>query len=213
MFNFFKKEKKVYEKEKPNFEIELTASVLAYELARSDGEITEDELRVLMSEIQKIAKKVGKNKDEILFLKRSNNLELHKGEICFPGGSYEDEDRDLLNTAYRELEEEVGIKKSDINALTFLKDEITRTGFIIKPFVGIVNKQVKIKIDNKEIIDYFKLPIEVFKDNQNIRYFYSVINNNLEKKVSYSIQGRLIWGATANILNQFLNLQKILINR
>ena len=66
MFNFFKKEKRVYEKEKPNFEIELTASVLAYELARSDGEITEDELRVLMSEIQKIAKKVGKNKDEIL---------------------------------------------------------------------------------------------------------------------------------------------------
>ena len=66
MFNFFKKEKKVYEKEKPNFEIELTASVLAYELARSDGEITEDELRVLMSEIQKIAKKVGKSKKEIL---------------------------------------------------------------------------------------------------------------------------------------------------
>tara|TARA_Y100001935_G_C17266996_1_gene489728 strand:+ start:583 stop:1014 length:432 start_codon:yes stop_codon:yes gene_type:complete len=66
MFNFFKKEKKVSEKEKPNFEIELTASVLAYELARSDGEITEDELCVLMSEIQKIAKKVGKSKDEIL---------------------------------------------------------------------------------------------------------------------------------------------------
>ena len=63
MFNFFKKErKKVSEKEKPNFEIELTASVLAYELARSDGEITEDELSVLMSEIQKIAKKVGKVK-------------------------------------------------------------------------------------------------------------------------------------------------------
>ena len=64
----------------------------------------------------------SKNKDEILFLKRSNNLELHKGEICFPGGSYEDDDRDLLNTAYRELEEEVGIKKSDINALAFLED-------------------------------------------------------------------------------------------
>ena len=46
MFNFFKKEEKVSEKEKPNFEIELTASVLAYELARSDGEITEDELSV-----------------------------------------------------------------------------------------------------------------------------------------------------------------------
>ena len=65
MFNFFKKEKEVSKKEDPNFEIELTASVLAYELARSDGEITEDELSVLMSEIKKIAKKVGKGEKEI----------------------------------------------------------------------------------------------------------------------------------------------------
>ena len=81
MFNFFKKEKKVYEKEKPNFEIELTASVLAYELATSDGEITEDELRVLMSEIQKIAKKVGKNKDEILKIVEvysANSVSFHE---------------------------------------------------------------------------------------------------------------------------------------
>ena len=81
MFNFFKKEKKVYEKEKPNFEIELTASVLAYELARSDGEITEDELRVLMSEIQKIAKKVGKNKDTILKIVEAysaNSVSFHE---------------------------------------------------------------------------------------------------------------------------------------
>ena len=81
MFNFFKKEKKVSEKEKPNFEIELTASVLAYELARSDGEITEDELSVLMSEIQKIAKKVGKNKDEILKIVEvysANSVSFHE---------------------------------------------------------------------------------------------------------------------------------------
>ena len=81
MFNFFKKEKKVSEKEKPNFEIELTASVLAYELARSDGEITEDELSVLMSEIQKIAKKVCKNKDEILKIVEfysANSVSFHE---------------------------------------------------------------------------------------------------------------------------------------
>ncbi len=81
MFNFFKKEKKVSEKEKPDFEIELTASVLAYELARSDGEITEDELRVLMSEIQKIAKKVGKDKDEILKIVEvysANSVSFHE---------------------------------------------------------------------------------------------------------------------------------------
>jgi len=65
MFNFFKKEQKVTNTPTPNFEIELTASVLAYELARSDGKITKDELSVLMGEIENIANKVGKSKEEI----------------------------------------------------------------------------------------------------------------------------------------------------
>ena len=66
MFRFFKKEKKDIEVNQPNFEIELTAAVLAYEIARSDGEISEDELSVLMEEIEKISMKVGKEKSEIL---------------------------------------------------------------------------------------------------------------------------------------------------
>ncbi len=66
MFKFFKKEKKDIEVNQPNFEIELTAAVLAYEIARSDGEISEDELSVLMEEIEKISIKVGKEKTEIL---------------------------------------------------------------------------------------------------------------------------------------------------
>ena len=65
MFNFFKKEQEVTNTPTPNFEIELTASVLAYELARSDGKITKDELSVLMDEIENIAKKVGKSKEQI----------------------------------------------------------------------------------------------------------------------------------------------------
>ena len=66
MFKFFKKKKEDVEVNQPNFEIELTAAVLAYEIARSDGEISEDELSVLMEEIEKISIKVGKEKSEIL---------------------------------------------------------------------------------------------------------------------------------------------------
>ena len=66
MFKFFKKKKEDVEVNQPNFEIELTAAVLAYEIARSDGEISEDELSVLMEEIGKISIKVGKEKSEIL---------------------------------------------------------------------------------------------------------------------------------------------------
>tara|TARA_B100001093_G_C26619286_1_gene923823 strand:+ start:390 stop:824 length:435 start_codon:yes stop_codon:yes gene_type:complete len=65
MFNIFKKKDKEAAIKETDFEIELTASVLAYELARSDGEISDDELSVLMSEIELIANKVGKDKEEI----------------------------------------------------------------------------------------------------------------------------------------------------
>jgi len=68
MFKFFKKEKNTEQTtvQKFSFELELTAAVLAYEVARSDGQISEDELSVLMLEIEKISHKVGRDKNEIL---------------------------------------------------------------------------------------------------------------------------------------------------
>ena len=65
MFDFFKK-KKITAEQQTSFEIELTAAVLAYEIARSDGEISKDELSVLIEEIESISEKVGKDKFEIL---------------------------------------------------------------------------------------------------------------------------------------------------
>lgn len=66
MFKFFKK-KKESEVEKPkNFELELTASILAYEIARSDGDISETELQVLLEEVRNVATKVNKSEDEVL---------------------------------------------------------------------------------------------------------------------------------------------------
>ncbi len=67
MFNFFKKNSsRQAAEEQPSFEIELTAAVLAYEIARSDGDIEDQELVLLMEEIKTISKKVGKDQNEIL---------------------------------------------------------------------------------------------------------------------------------------------------
>ena len=66
MFNFFKKKTKPVKKAKNNFDFELTASILAYEVARSDGDILESELTLLYDEIRKICAKVGKKEEEIL---------------------------------------------------------------------------------------------------------------------------------------------------
>jgi uncharacterized tellurite resistance protein B-like protein len=66
MFNFFKKKTQPVEETKNNFEVELTASILAYEIARSDGDISESELSMLYDEIKKISAKVGKKEEKIL---------------------------------------------------------------------------------------------------------------------------------------------------
>ena len=66
MFNFFKKKTQPVDETKKNFEVELTASILAYEIARSDGDISESELSLLYDEIKKISAKVGKKEDKIL---------------------------------------------------------------------------------------------------------------------------------------------------
>jgi len=66
MFSFFKKKKIDEVESQEGFELELTAAVLAYEIARSDGEISESELEVLLSEIKKIATNVGKTEQDIL---------------------------------------------------------------------------------------------------------------------------------------------------
>ena len=79
MFNFFKKGRKDVSVQQPSFEMELTAAVLAYEIARSDGEISEDELSVLMQEIEKISQKVDRDKQEILKI-----VEIHsKDSVSF----------------------------------------------------------------------------------------------------------------------------------
>ena len=66
MFNFFKKKAKPVENKKNDFEVELTASILAYEIARSDGDISESELTLLYDEIKKISSKVGKKEERIM---------------------------------------------------------------------------------------------------------------------------------------------------
>ena len=81
MFKFFKK-KKESEVEKPkNFELELTASILAYEIARSDGDISKSELDLLLNEVKKITSKVNKPQDEILEIIKTyskNSVSFHE---------------------------------------------------------------------------------------------------------------------------------------
>jgi uncharacterized tellurite resistance protein B-like protein len=80
MFSFFKKKEKKVERIENNFDIELTASLLAYEIARSDGEIAESELSIILNELKKITPKVNKTEDDILKIVQNfsdNSVSFH----------------------------------------------------------------------------------------------------------------------------------------
>lgn len=80
MFSFFKKKEKKVERIEKNFDIELTASLLAYEIARSDGEIAESELSIILNELRKITSKVNKTEDDILKIVQNfsdNSVSFH----------------------------------------------------------------------------------------------------------------------------------------
>jgi uncharacterized tellurite resistance protein B-like protein len=81
MFSFFKKKEKKVERIKKNFDIELTASLLAYEIARSDGDIAESELSIILNELKKITPKVNKTEDDILKIVQNfsdNSVSFHE---------------------------------------------------------------------------------------------------------------------------------------
>ena len=81
MFNFFRKKNNIKEEQGISFDIELTATILAYEIARADGEILDAELSILKEEINKIASKVNKNQDEIFKIVENfskNSVSFHE---------------------------------------------------------------------------------------------------------------------------------------
>tara|TARA_Y100000741_G_C17939642_1_gene431247 strand:+ start:9 stop:593 length:585 start_codon:yes stop_codon:yes gene_type:complete len=152
---------------------------------------------------------IFKNGDySILLLKRSKNLSAHSDEICLPGGTFEENDFNLLNTAYREMREETGVAQDNVKLISSLSKENTRTGYIIQPFIVLLKENVKIKVDGKEIIDYMFLSIPEFINNNNIRDYYFLSNNLLISKPAYIINNQLIWGATASIIKEFLSIIK-----
>ncbi len=142
----------------------------------------------------------------LLFTKRSDQVKYHKGEISFPGGVVDEEDLELINTALREAHEEIGLKKSDVEIIGILDDIVTVTEFIVTPIVGLFPYPYPFKVSEVEIAELIEVPLpsllhkECFSEREIIR--------GGQKEVVYAYQygDHIIWGATARILKQFLDL-------
>ena len=135
----------------------------------------------------------------ILFTERSDEVVFHKGQVCFPGGTQEPSDSSLLLTALRESEEEVGLEAKDIEVLGELDDILTfTTNYVISPFVAFIPTPHSLKTNGKEVKGTFSVPLSFLIDEANFK----------QDSYSYEYEGHIIWGATARILRQFIDLLK-----
>ena len=141
----------------------------------------------------------------VLLNKRSMEVEHHKGEMSFPGGARDPEDRDFEDTARRETEEEMGIARDDITILGRLDDNVTRSNFLVKVFVGTIPYPYEFQPSSVEIAEVVEIPMSVLRDPATLRWDSRIEDGNRVTVKSYGYEQHLVYGATAKILDQFLD--------
>lgn len=138
---------------------------------------------------------------------RPDEMPTHAGQISFPGGRRDPDDADLVATALREMQEELGIGHQHIEVLGKIDDVPTPVGFIITPVIGWLIDPPELVIDEREVGEYFEVSVDELSDPTNFK-------DRGEREIAgvtypvpeFDVAGRLIWGATARITQRLLQV-------
>jgi 8-oxo-dGTP pyrophosphatase MutT (NUDIX family) len=142
----------------------------------------------------------------VTLARRTESVPHHKGQICFPGGSRDPGDRDLLGTALREAEEELGIRRSDVELLGAMEQVPTVTGFCIQPFVARIPRDARFHLDGFEVAETFDAPLSAFTDFTRYRAAGTTFLGKPYMVYFLDYDRFTIWGATARILHSLAEL-------
>ena len=142
----------------------------------------------------------------ILFTKRAEHLPDHPGQMSFPGGGREPEDEDLLRTALREADEEIGLDPQAVNVVGRLDDIRTITHYSVRPFVARIPDREYLPSD-EEVAEVTTLPTAALVDRHNYESEQRDHPHYGEIRLHFFyVNGYTVWGATARMLAQFLEL-------
>lgn len=141
----------------------------------------------------------------LLFQRRSDELPVHRGQVAFPGGAIEPGET-AEEAAVRETEEETGVPASGIRVIGRLDELVTRTGFLVTPFVAVIPGATSYIAQQSEVTDIFEVSLTRLLEpgNPTIRW----VSYRGEQHPAYSWSGgpHEIWGLTGTILKSFVDL-------
>ncbi len=147
----------------------------------------------------------------ILFTKRTDTVDAHKGQISFPGGRIEEEDGSPLETALREADEEIGLSRKDVTVLGQMDDARTvSSNYIVYPFVGLIPYPYEFKTSAMEVKELLEVPFQVFLSGDSAGENTPVVyEGGTYYGLAYRHKGEVIWGATARIMQNLVDLVKV----
>ena len=146
----------------------------------------------------------------IVYIRRSDHVASHRGQVAFPGGRVEAIDATLLDAALREAHEEVGLNPATVDVIGGLPTMHTSaSGIIVAPFVGVIPSDAGLKPDPSEVAEIFDVPLSALRDPQ-FRGDYEWKPDGRERASKFPAilyGGQVIWGLTLRIT---INLLEIL---
>ncbi len=144
----------------------------------------------------------------LLFIRRSVNVQDHKGQVAFPGGSIEPEDENATAAALRETWEEIGLSPESIQILGQMSGRNTITRFFITPIVGVIPWPFPIRMQTSEVSRVFTIPLNWLAKPENHTLKEVIRPNGAREPVYYfdEYDGELLWGITAAMTLHLLHL-------
>ncbi|MCK4661870.1 MAG: CoA pyrophosphatase [Bacteroidales bacterium] len=143
----------------------------------------------------------------LILIKRPEYKGYHSGQISFPGGKFEKSDNNLINTALREAYEEIGINSEKIKIIGTISNLfIPVSNMMVLPVVGYTTETPELFPNKNEVETILKVKLDDLMNHLNQSFFNINFNAHNIKAPCYKVNGHNIWGATAMILSEFLEI-------